>query len=127
VLAVIDTSASITPELLTAIDGELARLARRHEVTVVECDVRVQAVYPYRPLGPVQAHGRGGTDLKPPLEAAFLRRLRPDIVIYLTDGYGPAPDRPPRVPVIWCLTPGGQRPASWGRQVRMEKHTHAGL
>jgi predicted metal-dependent peptidase len=126
VMAVIDTSASITAELLTAIDGELARLARHHEVTVVECDVRVQAVYAYRPLGLFRARGRGGTDLRPPLEAAFLRQHRPDVVIYLTDGFGPAPDRPPRMPLIWCLTPGGRRPASWGRQVRMEKHTHAG-
>jgi predicted metal-dependent peptidase len=124
VLAVIDTSASITSELLTLIDGELARLARHHEVLVVVCDVRVQAVYSYRPLVPVQAHGRGGTDLRPPLEPAFLRRHRADLAIYFTDGDGPAPDRPPRTPLIWCLTPGGRRPTSWGRQVRMQEHTH---
>jgi predicted metal-dependent peptidase len=124
VLAVIDTSASITPALLTAIDGELARLARHHEVTVAECDVRVQAVYRYRPLQ--QAHGRGGTDLRPPLQPAFLRQHRPDVVVYLTDGHGPAPDRPPRTPVIWCLTPGGTPPVSWGRRVQMREHTHGG-
>ena len=40
---------------------------------------------------------------------------RPDLVIYLTDGYGEAPERPPSVPVIWCLTPGGEAPTTWGR------------
>jgi predicted metal-dependent peptidase len=117
VLAVLDTSGSITADLLERIDGELRRLARTHQVTVVECDVRIHKVYPYRPLASVT--GRGGTDLRPPLERAFLRQHRPDLVVYFTDGFGPAPDRPPPVPVIWCLTPGGESPAAYGRVVPM--------
>jgi predicted metal-dependent peptidase len=86
VLAAIDTSGSITPELLTLIDGELGCLAKHHEVTVVECDARIHAVYPYRKLDRV--HGRGGTDLRPPLEKSFLGQHKPDLVVYFTDGYG---------------------------------------
>ena len=64
-MAVIDTSASITPDLLEMINGELIRLAHEHRVTVVECDAEIQRVYPFKAIRNVQ--GRGGTDLRPPL------------------------------------------------------------
>jgi predicted metal-dependent peptidase len=118
VMAIIDTSGSITPELLESISAELALLARHHAVIVVECDAMVHAVYEY--LGPLGAvHGRGGTDFRPPLVRNFLRKHRPDLVVYFTDGFGPAPLRGPQVPLAWCLVPGGRRPATWGRVIQM--------
>jgi hypothetical protein len=120
VLAVLDTSASMTAAGLMSIGGELARLGRAAEVVVVECDACIQATYPYRG-NLLKVHGRGGTDLRPPLEAPFLARLRPDLVVYFTDGEGPAPASAPGVPVIWCLTPEGRAPADWGRCVRMNE------
>jgi hypothetical protein len=117
VMAVVDTSGSMTDALLEQIDAELARLARGFTVLVVESDAAVQRTYPYRRLGDFV--GRGGTDFRPPLEPAFLRRHRPDLVVFFTDGCGPAPAVPPRVPVLWCLSPGGRRPAPWGRMVWM--------
>lgn len=118
VLAGIDTSGSIQPEQLDAIGSELGRLAASAEVVVVECDDQVRAVYPF--TGPItRVRGRGGTDLRPPLEGEFLRRHRPDVVVYFTDGCGPAPVRAPRVPVIWCLIGGGKAPVGWGRVVRV--------
>ena len=119
ILVVIDSSGSVTPGLLELIRAELAGLARRHEVTVVECDCVIQRVYRYRGrLETVQ--GRGGTDLCPPFEREFLRKNRAELLIYFTDGGGPAPAFPPAIPVIWCLVPGGEPPARWGRVVRME-------
>lgn len=118
VLAIIDTSGSISDELLELIDGELRRLAACHEVTVVECDTVIHRVERYRRLESVT--GRGGTDFRPPLETAFLRQHRPGVVVYFTDGFGPAPESAPCVPVIWCLVPGGESPAPWGRVIPME-------
>jgi predicted metal-dependent peptidase len=115
VLAVIDTSGSITPELLAQINGEMARLARKHTVTVCECDCVIHRVYPYKPL--TEECGRGGTDLRPPLQRDFLKKHKPDVIVYFTDGYGNAPDRSPGVPVVWCLLPGGRIPAPWGRVI----------
>ena len=118
VMAVIDTSDSMIVPLLEIIEVELWRLAHVYQVVVVECDAEVQTCYPYR--GRLKmVHGRGGTDLRPPFEAQFLAKVRPDVVIYFTDGDGQAPNRPPLVPVIWCLTPLGHRPAVWGREIRM--------
>lgn len=118
VMAVIDTSGSVDDEMLEMIDGELRRLAGDYEVTVVECDVIIHKVAKYRRLEVV--NGRGGTDFCPPLEAAFLQRYRPDIVVYFTDGYGPTPECAPAVSIIWCLVPQGVPPAPWGRVIRME-------
>lgn len=117
IMAVIDTSASITPQLLELISGELGRLADEYRVTVVECDAQIQRVYPYRPIRSVR--GRGGTDLQPPFSRDFIGAHRPDLVVYFTDGYGPAPGKTPPVPVIWCLTPEGEQPCTWGRVIRM--------
>jgi predicted metal-dependent peptidase len=118
ILAVLDTSGSMTDRLLEQVDAELARLARRFTVVVVECDAAIQRVYPYRKL--VDLVGRGGTDFRPALEPTFLRQHRADLVVFFTDGYGPAPTEPPRVPVVWCLTECGQPPAAWGRVIQME-------
>jgi predicted metal-dependent peptidase len=117
IMAVIDTSGSVTTELLQLINAEVARLARHYCVKVVQCDAAIQCVFNYRP--PRDMSGRGGTDLRPPLERAFLRTHRPDLVVYFTDGQGPAPERPPGPPVIWCLAPQGKRPAPWGQAVWM--------
>lgn len=117
VMAAIDTSGSMTARLLADISAELAVMSKTHEVIVVECDRKIQAVYPYRPIAEV--HGRGGTDFRPVFEASFLRQHRPDLVVYFTDGHGPAPADPPAVPVLWCLPEHGKHPCSWGRIVRI--------
>jgi predicted metal-dependent peptidase len=124
VMAVIDTSGSITPDLLELINAELAHLAKAYDVTVVECDCAVHRVYTYSK--PLQfAQGGGGTDFRPPLERTFLRKHSPDLIIYFTDGEGPAPERSPRVRVIWCLTPQGRQPAEWGRAIWMAESPEA--
>lgn len=118
VMVVIDTSGSMTSELLAQVAGELRTMATSHDVVVVECDAEIQSTYPF--AGELQeVCGRGGTDLRPPLEPAVLATIRPDVVVYFTDGEGPAHADAPRVPVLWCLTPGAEPPAPWGRTVWM--------
>jgi hypothetical protein len=119
VMAAVDTSASMDDLLLEQVDAELARLARNFVVTVAEFDARVQRTYPYH-RRPGEFRGRGGTSFVPILEPGFLRRHRPDLIIIFTDGHGPAPAAPPKTPVLWCLTPGGNRPADWGSVIWME-------
>lgn len=114
IMAVVDTSGSITSAMLAAISAELAVMARNHDVTVVEADDQVRATYKYRPITTVS--GRGGTDFRPAL--ALAARMRVDLVIYCTDGHGKL-GQPPRCYVLWLLTPGGKHPCSWGRVIRM--------
>ena len=124
VLAAIDTSGSMSDGTLSEISAELEKMSGRFNVTVVECDTVIHAVYPFRPIK--TASGRGGTDLRPPLEPAFLKKQKADMVVYFTDGCGPAPAKPPAVPVIWCLTEGGSNRSGWGRVVKMGRGPDAG-
>ena len=103
--------------LLEIITAELKRLARDFQVMVVECDTVIQASYPYRAVlkWSTVAVGRIFGRLRGPV----LAKIRPDVIIYFTDGDGPAPDRPPSMPVIWCLTPLGSRPVAWGCEIQM--------
>jgi len=117
IMAVIDTSGSMTAKLLADISAELGVMAKTHTVTICECDRRIHAVYPYKPIETVK--GRGGTDLRPVFEPEFLKEHKPDLICYFTDGCGPAPDTPPRIPVIWCITPCGRKPVEWGREIRL--------
>lgn len=118
VMAAVDTSGSMSSESLERIALELTRLARHSVVTVVECDAQIQATYKFD--GPLRGvRGRGRTDLRPPLAAACVNKVRPDVVVYFTDGEGTAPPAAPAVPVIWALTPGGKQPAEWGQVIRL--------
>jgi predicted metal-dependent peptidase len=117
VMAVMDTSGSMTPALLADISAELAVMSRTHEVIVVEADDEIRAVYQFKPI--TEVGGRGGTDFRPVFQETFLREHKPDLVVYFTDGHGQAPADPPLIPVIWCLTPHGRQPCSWGKTLRL--------
>ena len=118
-MAVIDTSASMDADSLEQIGGELRRLSRECSVTVVECDLRIQAVYGFK--GELtEVRGRGGTDLRPPFDPPFLARIQPDVIVYFTDGDGPAPEKPPSMPIIWCLL-SEVIPVGWGKTIFIEK------
>jgi predicted metal-dependent peptidase len=124
VLIAIDTSASMTGRDLALVAAEVRTLLRMQvRVVVVQCDVKIQAERWMRPHDDlVRAEGRGGTDLRPPFEATVLRKYRPDLVAYFTDGDGEAPAAKPKgVEVVWVLTDAwAEVPAKWGRVVRMK-------
>lgn len=123
IMAVIDTSGSMSDELLAKLSTELLRLSKTHEVTVVECDTEIHRHY--RLKGPIHSVlGRGGTSFRPPFEKKFLKTIKPDLIVYLTDGCGDAPEKGPPVPVLWLITEGGVPPAPWGKVVFIQTGEH---
>lgn len=118
ILVVIDTSGSMSERDLDEVNRQLTTLAPHARFQVVECDAEVHRVYPYAGRLP-DVLGRGGTDLRPPLEPDFLRRHRAQGVVYFTDGVGPFPDEPPPVPVLWVLSGTTPFACDWGQQVRI--------
>lgn len=98
VAVVIDTSASVTEgELslaLAEVDGLLASVGVR-EVRVVVCDDAVHSVAAVRRASEIQLYGGGGTDLGVGLAAAIEANHPPSVVVVITDGFTPWPERPP--------------------------------
>ncbi|MBO5681392.1 MAG: hypothetical protein J6T08_06725 [Lentisphaeria bacterium] len=124
----IDTSGSTTGDL-PQFFAELSNLLKsfgNYELTVIQCDAEIQHIENFSgdtPLPPNyqwKSYGDGGTCFIPPFEYVKEHKLRPDIFIYLTDGYGDAPEKAPNFPVLWALTNDGEDPALWGKKIRLQ-------
>jgi predicted metal-dependent peptidase len=123
----LDTSGSTTGDL-PQFFAELSSLLNsfgQYELTVLQCDCQIQHTETFTDEKRFprdyrwESFGHGGTSFVPPFEYVREHSLRPDVFIYLTDGYGNAPDKPPRFPVLWVLTADGRKPAEWGRCIRL--------
>ena len=108
----IDTSGSTTGDL-PQFFAELSSLLNsfgKYDLTVIQCDCIIQHVETFSDTKRFprnykwESYGHGGTSFVPPFEYVSEHRLRPDIFIYITDGCGNAPEKPPRFPVLCVLT-----------------------
>jgi len=135
----IDTSGSVSDKELSMFAGEIQKIYQNGaDIVIIECDADVQNVYKYdrkidkKGKDGLTFAGRGGTDFRPVFDYIDEKRdkliqTKPDAIIFLTDGYGPAPDSY-KTPTLWCLTPGGRRPynssmggeVSWGSVITLE-------
>ena len=64
---------------------------RKHYITVIECDSRVQRVYKAKNAGDIKlkVRGRGGTLFEPVIKHINKDKYYRDaLLIYFTDGYG---------------------------------------
>ncbi|MEO8874895.1 MAG: VWA-like domain-containing protein, partial [Polyangiaceae bacterium] len=119
-LVAVDTSMSMTPRELDEIGRQLTKLAEHARITVAECDTEITRTYGFDGILSDVA-GRGGTDLRPVFAPEFLGRTKADGVVYFTDGEGPFPDAPPRVPVLWILTKPAKFACHWGARAEFKK------
>ena len=118
IIASIDTSGSMSNEILSQVLAELDRIKSYSEcgLTLIECDCSLERVCEVEPWEvteidlKVDLYGRGGTSLIPPFE--WLEQsieetgIIPDAMIYMTDGYGLFPDDCP-IPTLWIVPQSG--------------------
>jgi len=119
----IDTSGSITQDVLNAFGSEISaawNLARPEQLVNIYCDAAINHVDTFNSGDELhfKMHGGGGTDFNPPFEYIEQQGIKPACFIYLTDGYGPFPKEPPDYPVLWCMTTDVVAP--WGETIRVE-------
>lgn len=132
VAIVCDTSGSMGDRLLdralAEVEGVLVRAGlRQTRVRVLAVDTVVQAAGRVARAGQVRLAGGGGTDMGAGIAAAVGLRPRPSIVIVLTDGFTPWPERPPRGVrvIVGLLREGPSRPSwpapPWARTVVIDE------
>ncbi|MBO4513184.1 MAG: hypothetical protein J5746_10485 [Victivallales bacterium] len=123
----IDTSGS-TQNYIDKFFGDALKIMRqfgKFHLTVIQCDAKITDVQEYtensRAPKSLRAKGGGGTDFVPVFKYIEEKRIIPRVMLFFTDGYGEAPDKAPGYPVIWVLTPGGQKPCEWGDVIQIEE------
>lgn len=119
----IDTSGSISDDILAAFGGEIADIRAGCDLKllrVMYCDAAVNHVDEFEQHDhlEISPHGGGGTDFRPPFKHLAEQDVTPTAFVYLTDGYGPFPEAPPPYPVLWVMTTNVVPP--WGEHVRIE-------
>ena len=126
VAVVIDTSGSMSDQMLAQALGEVAGVLRsvgvaRRNLRVVCCDADAYEAQRVLDAHDVRLLGGGGTDMRAGLAAACEQRPRPDVVVVLTDGLTPWPPAAPdrlRV-VVGLLGQGGLSP-DWATAVTID-------
>lgn len=103
VAVVTDTSASVSEaelgQALAEVDGLMRATGTRH-VRFLSCDDAVRSVERVAAGRSVSLIGGGGTDMAVGIEAAMDHRPPPQVLVVLTDGYTPWPDREPRARTV---------------------------
>jgi len=121
-LVALDTSGSVSDQALSLLFSEVHGMWRwGAEITIVECDAAVQRVWNYRGKLPGDSSGRGGTAFDPVFRWMREQNTQYNGVIYLTDGYAPAPTVKPPAKLLWVVTPEGDAGEQllWGRVIRL--------
>jgi len=130
ILFVIDSSGSMGTEQLADALRVCKDVLQQSGITTakwMEADVehkRDPLVVRTQDLDHIEIRGRGGTDFRPACKVAEESVPKPHIVIYVTDGDGPAPAHPPMgIHFIWVIVPSPYRrlPARWGDHVILEE------
>jgi predicted metal-dependent peptidase len=107
-LVAVDTSFSIDQEMVEAFFAEIhAAWKAGATVHIVECDAEVQRDYKYAGKPPQETAGGGGT-LFEPVFRWMQDQAQFDGLLYLTDGYGPAPTTRPRCKLLWVIVGGDE-------------------
>src|SRR5262249_11557916 len=108
VAIVVDTSGSMGQAELDAALAEVTGVIRaagigHRGLLVLACDPSLGASTRVRRVEEVQLVGGGGTDLRVGIDTAERATPRPDVIVVLTDGYTPWPDRPTRGRLVVAL------------------------
>ncbi|PYE55786.1 vWA domain-containing protein [Deinococcus yavapaiensis] len=109
----LDTSGSVGTRELKSFHAEVVGILRAYpdvKASLYHADAQLYGPHDLTRDTPLPApRGGGGTDFRPYFDAA----KDADLHVYLTDGYGTFPTRPPRGEVLWIVVPGGLKSSAF--------------
>ncbi len=110
-VVVADTSGSVSQEWLEQFAAEMSgviKLADRTILMTNDADIHeVEDASQFSEiLKMLRMRGGGGTDFRPPFNWIEENHIKPECLIFMTDGWGPFPEKDPGYPVIWGSIPG---------------------
>lgn len=124
-LIAVDTSGSVDDDAVRALVGEVQGVLGAYphvKATLYYADTEAYGPHPLSPGSEIPPpQGGGGTDFRPIFK--LLDEHEPDVLIYLTDGYGDFPEQAPKVPTLWVVPPGGLEDEGFpfGEVLRLEE------
>ena len=108
-LVAVDTSGSVDDDAVRSLVAEVQGVLGAYphvKAVLYYADTEAYGPFELRPGDAVPPpQGGGGTDFRPIFALAGTHE--PDVLIYLTDGYGDFPERAPEMPTLWVVPPGG--------------------
>jgi predicted metal-dependent peptidase len=114
----VDSSGSVGDEEFGQFFGEIGAIADMGvEITVIDADCAVAAVYKYEKKKPVKRYGRGGTNYTPAINKA--KELGVDGIIYFGDGDAADTPTNPGCPFLWAIVGNSSAPGNFGRTIRV--------
>ena len=122
IVVVVDTSGSVSVQQLNTVMTEFIGIiqhANLRQVRVICCDLVAHPPQTIRAGHMPLFTGGGGTDIRAGITAASKLKPQPTLIIVLTDGETPWPDRRPPMPVIIAVIrtprrdPTGTYPIPW--------------
>ena len=127
IVIAVDTSGSTTGDIVKTFVSEVYAILNSfggYELRLIQCDMHIQedVVFdmdnPFKP-DEFKLKGGGGTDFHPVFDLIAEDAEPPEVLLYLTDGFGPAPKNRPNYPVIWGVIEDGTQPAEWGQMMEI--------
>ena len=130
IIVAVDTSGSMSDQVLGEILGELDKLRSVTDctITVIQCDAKIHKVDEFDAFNETKFdryifQGRGGTAFEPVFDWIRDKSQRSmfqfDALIYITDGFGSFPPKPPPYPVMWIMTEHSRPDIPFGEVIRM--------
>lgn len=124
-----DTSGSMGPDDYKIGLSEMRSIQEcyKADINVFECDADVQKHYKLNKYkrAAKNMHGGGGTDFTPVFEYIKNKKIRCDVLIYFTDGYGSFPTAKYSFKTIWVSTSDWNKPP-FGRCIRISDYPNKG-
>jgi predicted metal-dependent peptidase len=86
-LVAIDTSGSVSSNELTEFMNEIHHIHKNGaEVTIIQCDARINSIDKFNPKMNIEIKGRGGTEFDPVIDYYNKNRSQFTCLVYFTDG-----------------------------------------